>query len=366
MSFGGIATAVAIGTATNVLTSKILGGGKKQQQEQVAIGGGTAPSLTPGPDAQITPVEGSEVQEFGEFTYEDPAKPVQNNAEILAMLQEVGVDPSDLDQFGIAGMAVGGALNAANGGELSIQELIAKFEKEGGLLDLDAKELEEFKKSLSAEGPEKTGIMDLIPDIDFKQTKDVDLYDSTSPMPMQIDGDLMKETGLASLDATLNPTLRERYDSFMSRFSPETQELFAGSISQIGTALGERLASEILGDDEPTRRVTIQSTNTLPPGGLGAKRDYLKNIQPITGTAFAGSRGFKNGGTLDRPMFKPMLDGGDIEGPGGPKDDLIPVTASDGEFMLSNAAVKHLGKGNHQKGIAMLEKFNKQGNRKYG
>jgi len=40
--------------------------------------------------------------------------------------------------------------------------------------------------------------------------------------------------------------------------------------------------------------------------------------------------------------------------------------ASDGEFMLSNAAVKHMGKGNHQKGIAMLEAFNKQGNRKYG
>ena len=364
MSFGGIATAVAIGTATNVLTSKILGGGKKQE-EQVAIGGGTAPSLSPGPETQSTPVEGSEVQEFGEFTYEDPAKPVQDNAEILAMLQEVGVDPSDLDQFGIAGMAVGGVLNA-NNNQLNLKELLGKIDEERGLLDLDAKGLEEFKTSLFAKGPEKTGIMDLIPDIDFKETKDVDLYDSTSPMPMQIDGDSMKDFGLASLDATLNPTMTERYESFMSRFSPETQELFAGSVNQIGNALGQRLASEILGDDESARRVTIQSTNTLPAGGLGAKRDYLRNIRNIDGTAFAGSRGFKDGGTLNRPMFKPMLDGGDIEGPGGPKDDLIPVMASDGEFMLSNAAVKHMGKGNHQKGIAMLEKFNKQGNRKYG
>jgi hypothetical protein len=356
--------AIAIGVATNVISSKILGGGKKQQ-EQVSIGGGTAPTLSPGPDAQISPIEGSQVQEFGEFTYDDPAKPA-GQEDILTMLQSAGINPTDLDQFGIAGMAVGGALNAANGGELNLKELLAKLDEERGLFDLDAKELKEFKTSLFAKGPEKTGIMDLIPDIDFKETKDVALYDSTSPMPMQIDGDLMKETGLASLNATLNPTMTERYDSFMSGFSPETQELFADSITQVGTALGQRLASELLGDDEPARRVSIQRTQTLPTGGLGAKRDYLRNIRPIDGTAFAGSRGFKDGGVLDRPMFTPMLDGGDIEGPGGPKDDLIPVMASDGEFMLSNASVKHMGKGNHQKGIAMLEKFNKQGNRKYG
>ena len=358
---GNILAAIAVNTLTNVATSKILG----DDEQPTSIGAGTAPSLSPGPDAQITPVEGSQVKEFGEFTYEDPAKPVENNEEILTMLQDAGINPSDLDKFGIVGMAIGGALKAANGGELSVQELIAKFEKEGGLLDLDAKELEEFKTSLSAKGPEKTGIMDLIPDVDFKEIKDVDLYDSTSPMPMQINGDLMKESGLASLEATTNPTLTERYESFMSRFSPETQELLAGSINQIGAALGQRLASEILGDDDEGR-VTIQRTNTLPAGGLGSKRDYLKNIRLIDGTAFAGSRGFKDGGVLDRPMFTPMLKGGDIEGPGGPKDDLIPVMASDGEFMLSNAAVKHMGKGNHQKGIAMLEAFNKQGNRKYG
>ena len=363
MTVGAIATAVAVGVATNVISSKIMG--KPDAPKSVSIGGGTAPSLSPGPDAEITPVEGSQVQEFGEFKYDDPAKPA-GEEDILAMLQGVGVNPADLDQFGIAGMAIGGALNSANGGPLNLKELLANIDEERGLLDLDAKELEEFKTSLFAEGPEKTGIMDLIPDIDFKETKDVALYDSTSPMPIQIDGDLMKETGLASLNATLNPTMSERYDSFMSGFSPETQELFAGSINQIGAALGQRLASELLGDDEPERRVSIQRTQTLPTGGLGAKRDYLRNIQPIQGTAFAGSRGFKDGGVLDRPMFTPMLDGGDIEGPGGPKDDLIPVMASDGEFMLSNASVKHMGKGNHQKGIAMLEKFNKQGNRKYG
>jgi hypothetical protein len=83
-------------------------------------------------------------------------------------------------------------------------------------------------------------------------------------------------------------------------------------------------------------------------------------------------RQYRNGGevdgVLDRRMFaaNPMLDGGDIRGPGGPKDDLIPVMASNGEFMLSKAAVDQAGGGNHSKGIAMLEQFNNLGNRRYG
>jgi hypothetical protein len=55
-----------------------------------------------------------------------------------------------------------------------------------------------------------------------------------------------------------------------------------------------------------------------------------------------------------------------MRGPGGPKDDLIPVMASDGEYMLSKAAVDQAGGGNHAKGIACLEQFNQLGNRRYG
>ena len=61
-----------------------------------------------------------------------------------------------------------------------------------------------------------------------------------------------------------------------------------------------------------------------------------------------------------------MPDGGDIRGPGGPKDDLIPVMASNGEYMLSKASVDRAGEGNHRKGIARLEEFNRRGNQRYG
>ena len=83
-------------------------------------------------------------------------------------------------------------------------------------------------------------------------------------------------------------------------------------------------------------------------------------------------RQYKNGGeidaVLDRRMFaaNPMFHGGDVRGPGGPKDDLIPEMASNGEFMLSKAAVDQVGGGNHSKGIAMLEEFNELGNQRYG
>ena len=45
----------------------------------------------------------------------------------------------------------------------------------------------------------------------------------------------------------------------------------------------------------------------------------------------------------DSPMFMPH--GGAMRGRGGPKDDMIPVMASNGEFMLSKAAVDAAGNG---------------------
>ena len=39
------------------------------------IGSGTAPTLQPGGDIQVTPVEGSDVQDFGDFETENIAEP---------------------------------------------------------------------------------------------------------------------------------------------------------------------------------------------------------------------------------------------------------------------------------------------------
>lgn len=47
-------------------------------------------------------------------------------------------------------------------------------------------------------------------------------------------------------------------------------------------------------------------------------------------------------------------DGGDVEGPGGPKDDKIPAWLSDGEFVMPVGAVQLFG-------LHRLEKMRQQG-----
>ena len=71
--------------------------------------------------------------------------------------------------------------------------------------------------------------------------------------------------------------------------------------------------------------------------------------------AIEGS-GFKDGGALlGRDLY---LGGGEINGPGGPKEDLVPIWASDDEYVVSADAVTRLGGGNHAQGIAALDKIN--------
>ena len=62
------------------------------------------------------------------------------------------------------------------------------------------------------------------------------------------------------------------------------------------------------------------------------------------------------GGVLGRKMF--AEDGGALRGPGGPKQDLIPVWASNGEYMLSKDTVDRVGGGDHQEGVEILNRLN--------
>lgn len=103
---------------------------------------------------------------------------------------------------------------------------------------------------------------------------------------------------------------------------------------------------ELLQKREPEDRRRKMGSIVPKPGIVGLEPMYAADGMPF--------------------MKNFMPNGGKISGPGGPKDDLVPVMASDGEFMLSNAAVKNAGGGNHKKGIANLKKFNAQGNRRYG
>ena len=77
MTLANVATAIAVGVGTNLITNKIMGDPDMPKQ----IGTGTAPSLTPGPETQIEEIAGSTVQDFDEFTSTDFSKPSQDDEE---------------------------------------------------------------------------------------------------------------------------------------------------------------------------------------------------------------------------------------------------------------------------------------------
>jgi len=108
--------------------------------------------------------------------------------------------------------------------------------------------------------------------------------------------------------------------------------------------------------------------NIVPGSGGGRANRQQRQKTASQGITPFQYRAMQGGGALNRQMFAQnfMPNGGDIRGPGGPKDDLIPVMASNGEYMLSKAAVDQAGGGNHARGIANLEQFNNRGNRRYG
>ena len=92
MSLAVVATAVAVNVASNAISRKIAGDPEMPAQ----IGSGTSPSLSPGPEMEINPVAGSQVQEFGDFQFEDLASPEDGQQEmILNQLQQAGIDEAD-------------------------------------------------------------------------------------------------------------------------------------------------------------------------------------------------------------------------------------------------------------------------------
>ena len=314
----------AITVGGNLLAGKIAR--NTANDPKAAIGSGTAPSLQPGGDIQVTPVEGSDVQDFGDFESENMAvsDEMSKQEQLLAYLASQGISP---EEFGIMGAAMGGPLYKANGG--GIDALLKQLG-----IDVD---------SLTA--PSLEGV------VDFTQTEPMDPY-SPDALEISMDQNQLKP----SIDDMQIPEIGQEQTMMqeISNYAGENPEMFNAGIGAITKVLSAAFA------DPPKRKGSIVSTQTLP-GNSARRRSAQMNIQPIGGSKVT----FANQGkALQRPMFMPH--GGQMRGPGGPKDDLIPVMASNGEYMLSKAAVDAAGGGSHAKGLARLDAFNKMGNKRYG
>ena len=317
---GPVLKAIGIGTATNVLSSKILG----TDEQKAQIGSGTAPSLQAGPPIEMTPIEGSVRQDFGDFGSENLAESAQGEQD---RLMELILMEQMKDEGGVASLYNGGYLNRFGGGSL--------------------------------------GIMDLL-----------NMPEVTPEMPQ-------------APEATPFANITKWFESL----DPEVQDALMAGGEKVGAALFERI---IAGKREQPG--SLVSTQTLPGNSARRRATQMSNIKPVGGSKldleklmkkyveskektqgtpllhkFPGKDDLKfvsarGGGVLDRRMFAQnyMPYGGKITGPGGPKDDKIPVMASNGEYMLSKAAVDQAGGGNHAKGVATLEAFNELGNMRYG
>jgi len=287
---------VAAAVASNVLTSKILG----TDEQKAPIGTGQSAGIQAGPALEIDPIEGSSVDEFGEFDTENFAESAQNEQD---RLMELILMEQMKDDEGIASLYSGGYV-------------------------------------------QKAALGDLIGDIDLSMDLEIPEYEID---PELITPELYEEPEVASLI--------ERIQDFYYRLDPEIQDQLMKGAEDVGIATIQRLVSGK--QPRPGGRV-----KTPEAGGFQNKREMQK-IKPIQGSQVKFA---ESGGVLDRKMFAQnfMPDGGKIKGPGGPKDDLIPVMASNGEYMLSKAAVDQAGGGNHAKGVAALEAFNALGNMRYG
>ena len=293
MGLGAVLTAIGIGTATNVLSSKLLG----TDEQKSPIGTGQSAGIQAGPPIDIDPIEGSMRKEFGEFGSENMTEPTQDEQD---RLMELILMEQMKDDEGIASLYSGGYLNRVFGGTLNVTDLP---------FDLPELDLSLEGMDMSVEAPEAP-------------------------------------------EAT---TALERIEMWFDSLDPETQEALMQGATKVASAGITRLVS----GKQPRPGGKVQ---TPQAGGFQNKREMQK-IKPIQGSSFADG-----GEVLNRKMFAQnfMPDGGDITGPGGPKDDLIPVMASNGEYMLSKAAVDQAGGGNHAKGVAALEAFNALGNMRYG
>ena len=334
-----IAALISAGTAA--VTSKYAS--NIRNDPKAAIGSGTAPTMQTGPEIQIAPVGGSEVQDFGDFGNENIAEPEQmsEQEEIIAMLQEAGVDLE-----GLVSLAYGGPVQKKNNG--------------GGILDIldpnNLKQIEEIKTMIAqmSDRPLEAGTR---PDlgVDFE----------SGIMKPELLEDVM-ENQIVNNDTTRTEILAENEPDYTQEIGDQTTvdeiNYYAQENPELAKAGLDSLTRVIatLTADQPKQAGSPVRTQTLP-GNSARRRSAQMNISPIGGSKVT----FANQGTaLKRPMFMP--NGGQMRGPGGPKDDLIPVMASNGEYMLSKAAVDAAGNGSHAQGLARLDAFNKMGNKRYG
>jgi len=156
--------------------------------------------------------------------------------------------------------------------------------------------------------------------------------------------------GSAVIDAINSPHVIEQMAEASEGFGPSL-------IDKIKTFLEDEKNQKMLGlgADVVEQIIKAKSIDDAEPAPIRAApyrgpRPSQVNIPRIGYAAEGGDSSI-----LGRKLF---IAGGEVDGPGGPKEDMVPIWASDQEYVVSADAVKKLGGGSHSQGIAALDKLN--------
>tara|TARA_R100001440_G_scaffold15874_2_gene26923 strand:+ start:1333 stop:2232 length:900 start_codon:yes stop_codon:yes gene_type:complete len=155
----------------------------------------------------------------------------------------------------------------------------------------------------------------------------------------------LTEADPTALDEAINSPIANTDETRLDKFKKYLEEnpVLAKQLGESAGTLGGILAKEAIGEDE-TERVISAPRPRFQPSRVRTPR-----------IGMSGGGKPPEGSVLGRKLF---LEGGEVDGPGGPKEDLVPIWASDKEYVMSHEAVKRMGGGDFDKGIATLDKIN--------
>jgi hypothetical protein len=232
-------TAAAVMVGGNLLSQKIAS--NKQNDPKGAIGSGTAPGLDPGNEIQITPVGGSEVQDFGDFGSQNMIEPenMSKEQQLLAMLQEAGMGPD-----GLASMAFGGQVQyKGNGGEFGIDSIFDR-------LNIDPELMQQLLSGKTKQ--------DYLNKIDFETVEPMDPY---SPDALQASMENQEQIAQAA-NIDVQPDLMVPQDATMfeqvGNYAMDNPEIFNAGIQSLSKVLSAAFM------DAPEQAGSPVRTQTLP------------------------------------------------------------------------------------------------------
>ena len=271
------------------------------------------------------------------------ANPESNARKMVEQNQEIGL-PSDITTDILNKYATYGANTGIGnlGGSRLVEAINDQYRKK---VDAPLQQQKEVTKA-------QTGIATAsVPPIDLTallENLQADPTSSTvaalnSPVtieatPPTVDSSVTPEVAAPSLEDAQVETKVEALERFL-----EENPVVARQLGQSAGTLASVLAKEAVGEDE-TERVISAPRPRFQPSRVSAPR-----------IGMSGGGKPPEGSVLGRKLF---LEGGEVDGPGGPKEDLVPIWASDKEYVMSHEAVKKVGGGDFDKGIATLDKIN--------